>query len=187
MFDNIFTRFLTSFSFLAPFVSLLLLFTFPMCLHLRLWCLCKLLCSEVFFTYEIGSSSVKFLLTRCVLIWGLQKSIGTMFVYRPLENCKAAILTSLSLSYSHPSMPGPASLQSSVQLLSLCWPFCLQTWTIVGEKIPSSSSIQCPTVPEIPTRGWKVSPVRYSACFHNSHCLLFSEAFSPYTAQENLK
>lgn len=157
---------------MLPSVSLLLLFTSPMCLHLRLWCLCKFLCSEVFFIYEIGNNLVKFLLASCVLVWSLQKTILTMFLYRLLENCKAAILT--SLSRSHPSMPGPTSLQPSVQFLSLRWPLCLQTWTIIGEKIPSSSSIQCPTVPEVPARGWKISPIRYSACFHSFHCLLLS-------------
>lgn len=49
------------------------------CLHLRLWCLCKLIYSEVFFIYEIANNLVKFLVARCVLVWSLQKTILILF------------------------------------------------------------------------------------------------------------
>lgn len=173
MLNNVFTRLWNLFFHPYFCLCLWLVSTSAVCLHLRSWCACKLLCSEVFFTYEIASNLDKFPVAWCMLVCSLKKTILTTFLYRLLENCRGAILNSLSLSHSHPSMPGPPSLQPSVQFLSFCWSLCLQTWTIAGEKIPSPASIQYPTVPEIPTRGWKISPVRYSAYFHSSLYLLF--------------
>lgn len=141
------------------------------CLHLSLWCLCKLTYSEVFFIYEIANNFVKLLVARCVLVWSLQKTILTLFLCRLFESYKRAILN--SLSHSHSSVPGPPSLQPSVQFLSLCRPLCLQTWTIAGEKVPSPASVQRPAVPEIPAGGRQISPPRYGACFHCSPHLLF--------------
>lgn len=107
-------------------------------------------------------------------------------MHRLLENLKVAIPNSLSLFHSHWSLSGSPSLQPGVQFLSLRWSICLQTWTIAGEKISSPASIQCSTIPEIPTGGWKISSVRYSTYFHSSIYLMFSWRFSRYTAQEDL-
>lgn len=118
--------------------------------------------------------------------FGLQETVLIIFMHRLLENLKVAILNSLSLFHSHWSWSGSPSLQPSVQFLSFRWPICLQTWTVAGEKISSPASIWCPTIPEIPTGGWKISSVRYSTYFHSSFCLMFSWLFSPYAAQEDL-
>lgn len=166
----------TSFSF---HLSVLLFFMSATCVRPRLWC--KRHCSEMFLICEVANYLVELLVARCVLVWSSQETIFTVLLCGLLEDCRGAILNSLSLS--HPSVPGPPSLQPSVQLLSLCWPLCLQAWTIAGEKVPPPASVQCPPVPEIPPRGWKIAPVRYSASFPGSPYLLFS----PCTAQGDLK